>query len=354
MHRFIQRTAIGLLALGVSCPVLSLHADEPYELNVQQGLDAKYVRIPKDNPLTKAKVELGKQLYFDTRLSEDMTISCASCHDPQHGWSNNDRFATGVGGQIGGRSAPTIINSAYLNAGSPRFNKVPQFWDGRSEDLEGQALGPIQNPIEMNMKMDAVVDRLKKLDGYEKQFQEVFGTGVTEEGIAKAIAAFERTILSGGAPIDKFLAGDEDALSESARRGWEVFNSGNKGNCTACHKYPNFADGGFHNIGVGMDSDKPDLGRYEVTKLSGDKGRFKTPTLREIHRTAPYMHDGSQATLEDVVEFYVKGGIKNPQLDEEMRPLKLTDQEKKDLVTFMKEGLASPNYPHVDPPKLPE
>lgn len=329
-------------------------ADEPYVLNVPKGLEARRVRIPKDNPLTKGKVELGKQLYFDPRLSRDETISCASCHDPKLGWSNGAAVATGIDGQTGGRSAPTIINSAYLNAGSPRFTKVPQFWDGRSDDLEGQALGPIQNPIEMAMKMDVAIERLNKIDGYRRQFQEVFGTNVTEEGIAKAIASFERTILSGDAPIDRYLDGNKEALSEAARRGWEVFSSGNKGNCTACHTYPNFADGGYHNIGVGMDSEQPDLGRFAVSQLDGDKGRFKTPTLREIARTAPYMHDGSEETLEEVVEYYVKGGIKNPFLDEEMKPLKLTDQEKADLVTFMKEALSSEKYPHVDPPKLPD
>ena len=332
----------------------TLSAQDSYELDVPLGLNARNVRIPKENPLTAEKIELGKQLYFDTRLSEDSTISCASCHDPKLGWSNGERFATGVGGQVGGRSAPTIINSAYMNAGSPRFGTVPQFWDGRAKDLEGQATGPIQNPIEMNMKMDQAIERLNKIEGYRKQFQEIFGTDVTEEGIAHAIASFERTILSGDAPIDRYLAGDEEAMSEAAIRGWKVFDNGNKGNCSACHKYPNFSDGAYHNIGVGMDAEKPDLGRFEVSKITGDKGRFKTPTLREIHRTAPYMHDGSEATLEDVVEFYVKGSIANPYLDEEMKKLNLTDQEKADLVTFMKEGLASDNYPDVEPPALPE
>lgn len=343
-----------LVAAYIAAVSPSLFAEEAYQLVVPHGLDPKRIVIPKDNPLTAAKIELGKQLYFDPRLSEDKTISCASCHDPKHGWSNGAAFATGIRGLQGGRSAPTIINAGYLNAGSPRFSKVPQFWDGRAENLEGQALGPIQNPIEMNMKMDLAIERLEQIEGYKKQFQEVFGTGVTEDGIAKAIAAFERTILSGGAPIDKFMAGDKTAMSEAAQRGWTVFNSGNKGNCSACHTYPNFADGAYHNLGVGWDKESPDLGRYELTKIEGDKGRFKTPTLREIHRTAPYMHDGSEATLEDVVEFYVKGGKANPYLDDELKPLTLTDQEKQDLVTFMKEALASPNYPDVSPPKLPE
>lgn len=308
---------------------------------VPKGLDP--VPVPADNPQTDAKVELGKQLYFDTRLSIDNTVSCASCHDPEKGWSNSDTFATGIKGQRGGRSSPTVINAAYHPL---------QFWDGRAEKLEGQALGPIQNPIEMGHTLDACVQCLDAIPGYNKQFKEVFGTGVTADGIAKAIAAFERTVLSGDAPYDHYVAGDKKALSESAERGMNIFF--NKGHCSACHSGPNFSDASFHNIGVGMSKEKPDEGRMVVSKQLGDRGAFKTPTLREIARTAPYMHDGSEKTLEDVVEYYNKGGTANPQLDEEIYPLNLTDQEKKDLVTFLKEGLASKSYPLVKPPKLPE
>lgn len=303
----------------------------------------KEFKVPADNPLTPAKIELGKQLYFDPRLSRDNTISCASCHDPEKGWSNGARFATGVRGQVGGRSAPTIINSAYAPL---------QFWDGRAVGLEGQALGPIQNPIEMDLTLPEVVEKLNKIPGYRSQFQEVFGTDVTAEAIAKAIASFERTVLSGDAPYDRYVAGDKQALSEAARRGYEVFF--HKAHCSACHQGPNFSDNGFHNIGVGMADEKPDEGRYTETKQLGDRGAFKTPTLREIARTAPYMHDGREKTLEDVVEYYVKGGVPNDQLDEEIFPLKLTDQEKADLVVFLKEGLSSDKYPLVKPPKLPE
>lgn len=303
----------------------------------------KEFKVPADNPLTPAKIELGKQLYFDPRLSRDNTISCASCHDPEKGWSNGARFATGVRGQVGGRSAPTIINSAYAPL---------QFWDGRAVGLEGQALGPIQNPIEMDLTLPEVVEKLNKIPGYRSQFQEVFGTDVTAEAIAKAIASFERTVLSGDAPYDRYVAGDKQALSEAARRGYEVFF--HKAHCSACHQGPNFSDNGFHNIGVGMADEKPDEGRYAETKQLGDRGAFKTPTLREIARTAPYMHDGREKTLEDVVEYYVKGGVPNDQLDEEIFPLKLTDQEKADLVVFLKEGLSSDKYPLVKPPKLPE
>ena len=301
------------------------------------------MRIPKDNPLSKAKIELGKQLYFDPRLSVDDTISCASCHDPKQGWSNGAAFATGVRGQVGGRSAPTIINSGY---------QYFQFWDGRALHVEGQALGPIQNPIEMDLTLEDLVVKLNKIEGYRRQFQEAFGTDVTSDGIAKAIGAFERTVLSGNAPYDHFKAGDKTALSEAAQRGFKVFF--NKASCSACHAGPNFSDGAFHNLGVGIKSEKPDLGRYTETKLEGDRGSFKTPTLREIARTAPYMHDGSLKTLEEVVDFYNKGGIPNPQLDEEIFPLKLTDQQKADLITFLTEGLSSPDYPDIEPPTLPK
>jgi cytochrome c peroxidase len=331
-----------LVAIGsLLCAAAVLLAAEPLKIDPPLGLPP--IRVPRDNPLTVEKVELGKQLYFDPRLSRDNTISCASCHDPEKGWSNGERFATGVRGQVGGRSAPTVVNSGYMRL---------QFWDGRAIEVEGQALGPIQNPIEMDMTLEEVVARLNKIDGYREQFQKVFGTDVTAEGIAKAIGAFERTIVSGNTPYDRFKAGQADALSEAAQRGMKLFFG--KAHCSACHSGPLFTDGSFHNIGVGMDAPEPDVGRQAVSGLLGDRGAFKTPSLRDIARTAPYMHDGSLPTLEAVVDYYNKGGIANPQLDEEIFPLNLTDQEKTDLVIFLKEGLSSPEYPVVKPPKLPE
>ena len=301
------------------------------------------IPYPDDNPPTAEKISLGKQLYFEPRLSSDNTISCASCHDPAKGFSNNEQFATGVDGQKGGRNSPTVLNTAY--------NKF-QFWDGRAGSLEEQALGPIANPIEMNLPIEQAVEKLKAIPGYKQQFQDVFGTDVTDDGIAKAIAAYERTVLSGDAPYDRFKAGDETALSPEAQRGMKIFFG--KGVCSACHGGPNFTDNGFHNIGIGMDAEEPDVGRFAISKLGGDTGSFKTPSLRDIARTAPYMHDGSQKTLEDVVEHYNKGGIPNKYLDEEIFPLKLSDQEKADLVAFLKEGLASSNYPMHKPPELPK
>jgi cytochrome c peroxidase len=339
MRRFV--CSLSILALMLTALSARAADKEKPVIKVPFGLPA--IEHPQDNPHLEEKVELGKQLYFDKRLSSDDTIACASCHDPNKGWSNGEAFATGVKGQKGGRSAPTIINSAYF-----KF----QFWDGRAMHLEGQALGPIQNPIEMNMKLDEVIPKLNKIEGYRKQFQAIYGTDVTAENIAKSLAAFERTILSGEAPYDRFKGGDTKAMTEAAQRGMKIFFG--KGHCSACHVGPSFSDGAFHNLGVGIDKPNPDVGRFAESKMLGDRGAFRTPTLREIARTAPYMHDGSLTTLEDVVNYYDKGGTENPQLDEELYPLKLTAEDKADLVTFLKEGLSSEKYPHVKPPKLPE
>jgi cytochrome c peroxidase len=323
--------------------LLSAGASSAQDSSPKVPLGLPALSVPKDNPQTPEKIALGKQLYFDKRLSRDNTVSCASCHDPAKGWSNGERFATGVRGQKGGRSAPTIINAAYWPM---------QFWDGRAKHLEGQALGPIANPIEMDLTIKEAVERLNKIEGYKKQFKAVFGTDATSDALAKAIASFERTVLSGDAPYDRFKAGDKSALSEAAQRGMTVYFK--KANCTSCHGGGNFSDGAFHNVGIGMNAKEPDVGRYAVTKLLGDRGSFRTPTLREIGRTAPYMHDGSIKTLEEVVEHYVRGGVKNPQLDEEIFPLRLDAKQKADLVTFLKEGLSSKSYPMVKAPELPK
>lgn len=301
------------------------------------------LRTPDDNPTTAEKVELGKQLYFDKRLSADNSVSCASCHDPAKGWSNGEATAAGIDGLRGGRSAPTVLNTAYQQF---------QFWDGRAGSLEEQALGPIANPIEMNLPVEEAVKRIAAIEGYARQFQQVFGEPVNQDNLAKAIAAFERTVLSGNAPYDRFKAGDEDALSAEAQKGMKLFFG--KARCSSCHSGANFTDNGFHNIGVSFDKDERDDGREVISKLEGDRGAFKTPTLRDIARSAPYMHDGSLATLEDVVEYYNKGGTPNDYLDEEIFPLKLSDEQKKALVTFLTEGLASDDYPMVEPPELPE
>jgi cytochrome c peroxidase len=304
------------------------------------GLPA--VPIPGDNPQTAAKIELGKQLYFDPRLSLDNSMSCATCHDPELGWSNGEATAKGVKGTRGGRNSPTVLNTAY---------QTFQFWDGRAPSLEEQAKGPILNPIEMAMpSAEEVEKKINAIAGYRQQFRDVFGADATYDTIAQAIASFERTVLSGDAPFDRYRAGDASALSPSALRGWELFQG--KAHCSACHSGPSFTDHAFHNLGISVRSG--DVGREKISGMLGDRGAFKTPGLRDIARSAPYMHDGSLATLEEVVEYYNKGGVANEQLDEEVFPLELTAQEKADLVTFLKEGLASDRYPLVAPPELPQ
>lgn len=337
LKRSPQSWAVVVIAITT---VLSL---KPASADVPLGL--KPVPHPKDNQPSPAKTALGKQLFFETRLSSDNSLSCASCHDAAKGWTNGERFATGVDGQVGGRSTPSIINVAYN-----KFN----FWDGRARTLEDQALGPIANPIEMNLPIEDAVKKLNKINGYRTQFQKVFGTDVTAEGMAKALASFERTVLSGDAPYDRFKAGDEKAMSEAAQRGMKLFFSP-KSQCSACHAGPNFSDSNFHSLEIGKKEKSKDIGRAAITKQEGDMYAFKTPGLRDIHLSAPYMHDGSLKTLEEVVEFYAKLGEIDTDNGEILgTPLKLTAQDKKDIVQFMKEGLKSSKYPMFKAPKLPK
>jgi cytochrome c peroxidase len=295
---------------------------------------------PPDNPYTPEKAELGWLLYFDKRLSADGTVACASCHHPDHAFADGQQLPTGIKGQKVPRHSPTIINRAF---------SVEQFWDGRAATIEEQAKGPMQSPIEMGNTLDKVVQTVRSVPGYRERFKKVFGTDeLNIDHVTKAIATFERTVLSGNSPYDRFKAGDKTALSPSAQNGMKLFFS-NKLKCDSCHDGINFTNGKFANIGIGMDKPTPDLGRFNVTKREEDKGAFKTPTLREIARTGPYMHDGSLKTLEEVVEHYNKGGIANKWLHQDVRKLDLTDQEKKDLVEFLK-GLTGEGWQHVKPP----
>ena len=298
------------------------------------------VPVPADNPQTEAKVKLGAQLFFEPRLSADHKLSCATCHHPDMAWANHDPTDTGFMDRKGTRNSGTVLDSAYM-----KF----QFWDGRAESLEEQALGPIHNPVEMGETVENVVRKLNAIEEYRSQFRAVFGTDVTPEGMAKAIAAFERTVVSGPSPYDRFLAGEKSALSASAKRGLEVFRG--KGHCTFCHIGYTLSDQSFHNIGVGMDQPNPDIGREEVTRDPADRGRFKTPMLRNVALTHPYLHDGSAKTLADVVALYDRGGVPNPNLDDDVKPLKLTDRDKADLVAFL-EALTGP-LPKIAPPTLP-
>ena len=327
------------------------------------------------NPLTLAKIELGRQLYFDTRLSADNTVSCASCHHPQDGYSRHTPTGVGIRGQKGGRNSPSSYNRILSDA---------QFWDGRAGSLEAQAVGPIQNPIEMGNTHAAAVATLEKIDGYKLQFMKIFpDSGVTIDNVGSAIAAFERILVTGATSYDynesykRFAALSEEDLddlktdspetyaeyeevkllaelnpmSEGALRGQDLFFSKRVG-CSNCHVGANLADEQYHNLGVGMSAKEPDLGRFAETKAEKDKGAFKTPTIRNVALSAPYMHDGSLATLEEVVEHYNKGGAKNPWLSDKILPLKLTPLESNDLVEFMRACTGS--FPFVTGARLPQ
>lgn len=316
---------------------------EPPAAEGKAPLGLPPVPIPADNPMTPEKIELGKLLYFETRMSKDGKISCATCHDPQMAWAEHRPTSKGIHEQVGDRNAPTVINAAYMTS---------QFWDGRAKTLEEQALGPIENPIEMGMTMEVVTANLENIAEYKERFQKVFGTGVTKEGIAKAIATFERTVLSGNSPYDRFQAGDKSAMSEAAQRGMALFMD--KGQCSTCHAPPTFSNGGFYNAGVGSDKPNPDIGRMKVTNNEADRGKFRVPHLRNIADTAPYFHDGSAATLEEAVALMAAGGKDNPNLSgvlKSVREAKLTDAENKDLVEFLK--ALSGEFPKTAPPKLP-
>jgi cytochrome c peroxidase len=340
-------------------------AQSPEKVTLPKGIpiDLWEILVPPENPVTQERVALGRRLYFDVRLSKDATVSCATCHDPAKGFSDGHKVSDGVGGKKGTRNAPTILNAV--------FNEF-QFWDGRSASLEEQAKGPLINPVEMAMEShDAVVAVVRADPFYSAEFLRIFGQQPTIDDIVAAIAAFERTAVTGNSAFDRFIAGEHAALSETAQRGWALWNG--KARCNTCHPFgaatPNFSDNKFHNIGVAARNrdfatlahraasvsdpatlafhpDFTELGRFVVTRQPKDIGAFKTSGLRDIALSKPYMHDGSEATLLDVVNFYDKGGEPNPYLDGGIVPLKLTDQEKADLVAFMEalngEGDGSP------------
>jgi cytochrome c peroxidase len=341
--------------------------DEPLTPKVPAGLSdlGPKAVVPLSNPLTKGKVALGKQLYFDPRVSLDGTVSCATCHNPSKGWTDGMPVSIGIKGQTGGRSAPTVLNTAYGRT---------MFWDGRAPSLEAQAQGPIQNPIEMGKQTyKQIIERLRTIPGYTEQFKKVFGTNVTLDGMAKAIASFERvTALSGNSKYDKYRQGEFKALSDSEKRGMVLFGfqidsqddfktdvALQKAKCSACHVGANLTDEEFHNLGIGWDPKTrqfKDTGRWAISPIGAkhddELGAFKTPTVRDAARTGPYMHDGSLKTLEEVVEHYDKGGNPNPYLDKDLRQkLNLTAQEKADVVAFLK-ALTGEEI-KVDLPELP-
>ena len=301
------------------------------------GLDPDATYIPDDSPLTPAKIALGKKFFWDKRWSANGTVACVSCHPPDHGWSDPRQFSITFVGKLTPRHAPTLVNRLFSDR---------QLWTGLRPSLEEQALKDSNRTDEM------VVKNLGAVPAYQAEFRKVFGTDLNPDGVAKAIAAYVRTIVSGNSPYDRFKAGDKTALTVEAQRGLVLFEG--KARCVRCHAGFNFTDEGYRNIGVGMDKAEPDLGRYTVTKNEADKGAFKTPTLRDVAPRAPYMHDGSARTLAEVVAFYNRGGVRNPWLSDDVRPLGLTVEEQADLIEFLRALTGEVDPEVARPPVLPD
>jgi cytochrome c peroxidase len=337
---FIADLFLALAALPAHAPHGTVTVDDLTVPDV--GPMPTQVPTPPTNLTYAQKVELGKQLYFETRLSKNNSVSCAFCHNPGTGFADARQFSIGAFGTSGGRQAPTVYNTGFIPL---------QFWDGRAGSLEEQAIGPIHNPIEMAELHETVVPKIARIPAYQKQFQLIFGGGASLQHIAEAIAAFERTIVSQNSAFDKYAMGEAGAMNEAAVRGLALFRG--KARCILCHNGPNFTDNRFHNLGVPQVGPlKEDLGRYLVTRAQKDKGSFKTPTLRSVVETAPYMHDGVFKTLEEVIDFFDTGGGSNANLSPLMKPLGLSPEEKTDLIELMKALTGAPIK--VTVPKLPK
>lgn len=297
--------------------------------------------LPFESRPTKQSIELGRLLFFDKRLSADGTIACSSCHLPSRAFTDGKAVSRGIKGQRGHRNAPTVVNRLYGRS---------FFWDGRARTLTEQTLEPFLSPVEHGLSQHDLLSMIKAIPGYRHLFRKTFGTDVTEDGIATALTHFQWTILSGNSPVDRFdYRGDTAALSAAAQRGFLVFRG--KGGCVRCHAGPNYTDEQYHNLGVGWETPHIDLGRYSVTRQPEDIGAFKTPTLREVARTAPYMHDGRFKTLREVVNFYNHGGVNNPHQDPIMRPLFLSDDERADLEAFLN-NLSGEGWQQAVPPRV--
>jgi cytochrome c peroxidase len=315
------------LVAGLVTPLLGQFGAAQTPTSLPKPLPA----VPDRTLVSPEKIALGKALFFAPQLSRNDRVACSSCHDPTKGFSNGERFATGVDGKSGTRNVPGLFNVAYQ-----RY----LFWDGQARTLEEQALLPIQNPREMGLDLEALERKLNALPDYRQQFQAVFGGPATAARVAQAIAAYERTLTATDTPFDCYLRGDRDALSASALRGLNLFFGDAR--CVRCHQGPNLTDDDFHNIGtVG---DPADPGRRGVTGQAADQGKFRTPTLREVGRTAPYMHNGSFPTLAEVVEHYNFGGVTdraNEHRDERLQVLYLNADQVQDRVRFLREGLTN-------------
>lgn len=297
---------------------------QPVYSDYQEFVRPQAIPTPQDNPLTPERVALGKALFFDPRLSDKNEISCASCHQPNKGWASNT-LVDEIGTQrvMHTRSVPTLINTAYQRHYA---------WDGQFSTLEEQVLEPLTSANEMNQDIDELIKELGEIDSYRKMFEQAYpNEAINIKTITKAIASFERSLVSTESAFDRWIKGDEDAISNAAKRGFELFED--KANCIACHHGFNFTDNSFHNTGV---TSSNDLGRFALVPVKTLKGAFKTPTLRNVTITAPYMHSGDYQTLEDVIEHYNRGGNVQPAIDPNIRPLFLSEQEKTELLAFLK------------------
>lgn len=351
-----RRAAFILAAFTVTAAVWMVRSDSLAPATAQASITKKshfdpaalpfvkdYARptaipFPTNNAFTPERASLGHALFFDPRLSSAGIMSCATCHNPSFSWGDGMPLAVGHGMKTLGRRTPTVLNLAWTE---------PLMWDGRKSDLEDQALGPITSPGEMALDKQTLENRVRSIPGYQKLFEAAYpGETVGANTIAKAIATFERTIVSNRAPFDRWIEGDANAISDSAKRGFVVFNT--TASCNKCHSGWTFTDGSFHDVGV----NSPDMGRYEQLPLPSMKHAFKTPGLRNVDQRAPYMHDGSEQTLEEVVELYDQGGrVKRDSISPLITPLKLSTQEKADLVAFLK-TLTSQDDP-IEVPTLP-
>ncbi|MGB7585225.1 MAG: cytochrome c peroxidase [Terriglobales bacterium] len=320
---------------------------KPVQIKAPLGLPP--VPIPADNPPTAETIALGRRLYYDPILSTDNTVSCATCHSPQYGFADPKQFSEGVARKLGNRNSPPVVNAAYFKA---------QFWDGRAPSLEKQAEGPVQNPVEMATTLATVEQRLNANPSYREEFAQAWGPKpITYEMVEKSIASFERTVVSGNSPFDRWKYGhDEKAVDAAVKRGFVVFTSRKKGNCAACHLVGDrsalFTDNQFHNVGVGVDAGEiTDVGLFAVTHNEADKGKFKTPSLRNIAQTAPYLSDGSLKNLKEVIDFYIGAGNSNPNLDSKIHVLDfLSGKERSDLQAFLN-SLTGEMPPNVGPPE---
>ncbi len=340
----IRKLTLSLLVAAVSLTTATSASDD-----MKKWLRPAEVPQPEDNKLTPERIELGKLLYFDKRLSSSGKISCATCHHPKHGWSDEKPTSKAVGheGRVGPRNSPTVLNTAYQRH---------QFWDGRAKSLEEQALGPIEADVEMNMPLDELIPKLRKIKGYVDLFEKAYpGEGITKETLAKAIASFERTVVSTIAPFDKYAMGDKDALTQKQKEGFELFKG--KAHCVDCHDGFNFTDGSFHNIGLNDgELHGKELGRYLVKRRAAWYGVMKTPTLRDVVKSGPYFHDGSAKTLEEVTHICGNGGryehnVKNKSTF--MKNRGLTKDEISKIVAFLG-SLKGPDLDIEIPTKFPQ